>query len=93
MTLFNAFEGIGTESTLRAILRAVTYAKDINDRLQVSIANQPPVIVYAGNTSANIAQNNIAPYNAMSWNMMDAREDFMISAQQNFIIARNRWTF
>lgn len=91
--IFNAFEGIATESTLKAILRVVTYAKDINDRLQVSVVNQVPVSIYANNSSGSVGAANIVPFSTGSWNVTDVREEIMISQQQNFLISRSRWTF
>lgn len=89
----NLFGELGLEATQRQILRAVQYARDINDRLRVVVDNQPPVVVYNQNTST-VQNGNAtqAPYSASSWNLIDQREIVRQQSELAFMQSRSRWT-
>jgi len=90
--IVNILGETATEYTLRAVLRAVSFARDTNDRLRVVVDNQVSASIFQGNQNNNIGQNNIAPYNAGSWNVVDARDTARDIAVQNFQAQRSRWT-
>lgn len=92
MTLRNAFQDLGTEAMLRKILRAVSFAKDSADRIYVTVANQPPVSVYAGNTGTNLTGQFVSPYAFNTWNLHDIRAEYMEMSHQSFQATRSRWT-
>ena len=100
--LRNAFEGVATEGTLRRLLNALNYAKDLNDRMRVVVDTMPTTTV-TGTVTAVTALNgiafgssNVAPAHFASGapNAFDAREQQMILMRSNFQQARTqRWTF
>lgn len=92
MTLRNAFADLGTEYTLRKILRAVSFARDGADRLYVSISNQPPVTLQAGNANTPLGSQFQTPYSQNAWNLHDIRAEYQESTHQSFQATRNRWT-
>lgn len=99
MALRNAFDLLGTESTLRKILSAVTFAKSSSDQLRVVTDSGSTVAVSSGtisvfgaNVNGVVGATNVAPYAGTSWNDHDIREQYQVQTQQNFMITRNRWT-
>lgn len=92
MALRNAFEELGTEGTLRKILRAVQFAKDGADRMQVNVANQPTVSVNVANQGASLNGIAVVPYNPQAWNAHDIRAEYQEFSHQSFQAARSRWT-
>lgn len=96
--LKNAFDLIATEGTLRNILRAVTFSRDLQDRLRVSVDN---TVNIAGNIGLQNASNsstmaggglNPTHWGSNSWNSVDARYAFGEQQIMNFIQNRERWT-
>lgn len=93
MALRNAFGAIALEETLRNILRAVTFAKDSSERLQVVVQNQPGMSVYNGNTATSAVQGLSPGYhNPNTWNVVDGRVEIQELSQQNFQMTRSRWS-
>jgi hypothetical protein len=82
------------EDYLRRILRAVSYARTVNDQLRVNVDNQPGVYVYMGNSSTSIQQAGlqVTAYANNSWNIDDAREIARRASEQQWAITRQRWT-
>ena len=94
MALRNAFENLGTESTLRRILNMLTFARDSNDRLRTIVDNQPPVVLNMRSNTTQMNGNTELWYSAGSWNITDAREDLRIQHNQRAdFVKRNRWTY
>lgn len=99
MTLRNAFEELGLESTLRKILAAVTYARTPSDQMRV-VTDAGSVVtvsngstVYNNNLSSSMnAGTAVAYWGPGTWNGMDAREPAREAAEQHFVLTRNRWT-
>lgn len=92
MTLRNAFEDLSTESMLRKILRAVSFAKDSQDRMYVTVANVSPVNIYAGNSSTLQSGQVVPIWSAQSWNAHDIRQEYAEITHQSFQATRSRWT-
>jgi hypothetical protein len=95
MALRNAFDGLATESGLRRIANLLTFARDTNDRLRVTVDNQVPATVYNRNTS-QIVQGSTSStwYNASSWSDRDGREEMMLQYKQRAdFVKKNRWTY
>lgn len=100
--LRNAFDELGSESTLgriletlRTMLRQQTYARTPQDQLRVNVDNQPSVAIWQGNSNLNMqgATNNPGLWAVNSWNAMDARFPYGEQLNANFINStRNRWT-
>ena len=91
MALRNAFEGIGTEGTLRRILQAVSFARDANDRMRVVVDSG----TISGLNQINWGQNNSQPnyYGTGSPNSMDMRDMYRQAMRTNMLLVReNRWT-
>lgn len=95
MTLRNAFDELGTESALRRIANLLTFARDANDRIRVSLDNGPMVSVYARNAGGVMYGSDSTPYyGAHGWNAIDAREQTSRQYRLNMIQTRQtRWTF
>jgi hypothetical protein len=95
MALRNAFDNLGTEQALRRIANLLTFARDQQDRIRVSVDNQAAVTVYNTNTST-ASQANTSPgwFGNSTWNAMDARETQRISMRGVADATRkNRWTY
>lgn len=93
MALRNAFEELGTEGTLRKILRAVQFAKDSADRMQVVVSNQATVSVVAANQGNSLNGLGVAPYAPTAWNAHDVRAEYQELSHQSFQSGpRVRWT-
>lgn len=93
MALVNPFGSLALEETLRNILRAVTFAKDSADRVQVVVQNQPGMSVYNSNTSTSaVAGGSPAYHTANTWNVVDGRVEIQELSQQNFQMTRSRWS-
>lgn len=93
----NLFGELGLEGTLRKILAAVTYPRDSSERQRVIVdsavvSGTVTSTINAANTAATIGATNVLPYSQGSWNNHDIREEYMVLSQQNFNMAKNRWT-
>jgi hypothetical protein len=95
MALRNAFDNLGTESALRRIANLLTFARDSNDRIRVTVDGQPGVTVYARNNSTNMQNDSsVSYYSASSWNATDSREPLRLQYRANAdFTKRNRWTY
>lgn len=103
MTLRNAFEGLGTESTLKRILKAVSFIKDPNGRMRVVIDNtstSPVVVAQSGATAGVVnavlwANAGVAAgwYTQGGPNSVDAREQLRYQMRGVYEQRRSRWTF
>jgi hypothetical protein len=95
MALRNAFDNLGTESALRRIANLLTFARDSNDRIRVTVDGQPGVSVFARNNSTNmINDSSVSYYSASSWNATDSREPLRQQYRANMnLTQRNRWTY
>jgi hypothetical protein len=105
MTLRNAFEELGLETTLRRILDAVNFARTSSDQLRVvtdtgsttTISNtvtvSPPAganTIVAGTGTGFIGGNG--PYSTYAYMLSDAREVAREASELHFVQTRNRWT-
>lgn len=92
--LRNAFDLLGTEGTLRNILRMVSVARDTSDRLRVIIDNVPQATVLAGNTNNALqgASNAPTPWSANTWNILDQRFVYGEALNANWLMTKGRWT-
>lgn len=95
MALKNAFANLGTENALRRIINLLTFARDGQDRIRVSLDNQPAVTVYNRNSGSNMTNDISAQYQTNgSWNAIDAREPLKLNhAARSDFVKRNRWTY
>lgn len=97
--LRNAFDLLATEGTLRSILRAVSFSKDLNDRMRVVIDNSAltvnPITLNAGSATQTMqgAAQNPSHWGATSWNLIDDRWEFGNGLNGVFQNTRSRWTF
>lgn len=95
MVMRNAFEEMATERTMRLILAAVSYARDINDRLRVTVDNQVSTTVSAGpymNGSASAGTARLL-YDVNATFTVDDRDEMRAATQHNARAARQRWTY
>lgn len=95
MALRNAFDNLGTEQALRRIANLLTFARDANDRIRVTVDNQAAVTVYNQNSSTNAQGNNTQVwFSSSTWSAMDARETQRINMRGVADATRkNRWTY
>jgi len=95
MALMNAFELLGTESTLKKILKAVTYARDVSDQMRVVVSNSPQVLVHPRNDGTNgFNAAHTAWFAAGSVFSVDEREQQRVQSEQAFNQVRTqRWSF
>jgi len=103
MTLRNAFDGLATEGTLGKIIailqglqRNTNYARDVQDRLRVTVDNSVNASVSNGaNNSATMQGGGLNPlhWGTNSWNLADDRWEFGNALNGVFNSTRNRWTF
>lgn len=95
MMLRNMFDMVATEGTLRQLLRQLTFAKDLQDRLRVSVDAIPAVTIYNASTVTTMQNANTSPalWGATSWNTVDARYAYGEQQMFTFIQNRERWTF
>lgn len=99
--LRNAFEAIATESSLGKVVqllgniqRAVTWARDTQDRMIVNVA-QTPNSVQNNGSSTNTMQGaalNPAHWGSLSWNTVDDRWSYGNGLNGVFNSTRSRWT-
>lgn len=88
----NLFGELAMESTLRQVLRAVTYARDTADRMRV-IVDSGTLTIYNQNTSTSPnASTTPGPYTSSTWNLIDQREIVRQQSEIAFMQARQRWT-
>lgn len=93
MGLRNAFEDIATERTMRLILAATNYARDINDRMRVVVDGTVSTTVTGGpymNGSSTVTPRLWNDVNATF--SMDQRETQRQASLQYGNISRQRWT-
>lgn len=101
MMLRNMFDMVATEGTLRQLLRQLTFAKDLQDRLRVTVDNTVAIgtvnnAVVNNAASTTVMQGaglNPAHWGANSWNTVDARYQYGEQQMFTFIQNRERWTF
>ena len=95
MALRNAFDNLSTEQALRRIANLLTFSRDQQDRIQVSVGNSPAVIVYNNNSSTALQISNTPSWFANStWSVMDARETQRLNMRGVADATRkNRWTY
>ena len=95
MALRNAFDNLSTEQALRRIANLLTFSRDAQDRIQVSVGNAPQTLVYNQNTTTNAQGNNTqAWFSSSTWSAMDARETQRINMRGVADATRkNRWTY
>jgi hypothetical protein len=94
--LRNAFDNLGTEAALRRIANLLTFARDQQDRIRVTLdTNNANNIVYnRGSSTTQQGTDSPLPFSALTWNAMDARETQKNAMRTNSeLIKRNRWTF
>lgn len=90
MTLRNAFDGLTTDAMLRRVLNAVSFARDINDRLRVVVDSGTISGLNQINWGANLATPTW--YSTGAPNSMDMREMQKAAMKNNVMMARQRWT-
>lgn len=90
MTLRNAFDSLGTEGMLRRILSAVTFAKDTNDRLRVTVDSGTVSTLQQISWGANATWPTY--YGVGSPNSVDQRDIYRTALRANAMQARqHRW--
>ena len=89
----NAFDNLGTESALRRIANLLTFARDQNDRILVSVTGSPQI--YNRNSSTTVTGNDSqVHFSGASWNIMDSREAQRVALRTaSDAVRRGRWTF
>ena len=92
MVARNAFENLATDSLLRRLLHAVSFARDSGDRMVVSLGASPTVIpTFTEWLNANVYA---AMYSSGAPTSMDAREQQRVAARANVQqVRQGRWTF
>lgn len=94
--LRNAFDLLGTETTLRKILAAVSFSRTNTDAMRVNVENAASVTsaVNMANSTNTIVGGavQVSPFANNSWNIMDAREPMRDQSLMAFQQTRNRWT-
>lgn len=90
MALRNAFEELATETTLRKLVSAVTFARDINQRLRVVVDGTAVTV-----GTQYFGSSNVVPvyYSTGAPMSMDARETQRLASIQAGQISRQRWTY
>lgn len=97
MTLRNAFEDMATERTLRLLLAAANYARDINDRMRVVVDGT--VTTSTTITTGPYLNGSSAVGTYRLWNdpnavfSVDQRETQRQASLQYGEIQRQRWTY
>ena len=90
MALRNAFELMATEGTLRKLLDAMTFPKDVAGRQRVVVDGTVTTV-----TSAYWGNNNTAPtyYSTGAPTAIDAREAQRQASLTAGLISRQKWTY
>lgn len=90
MTLRNAFEGLATERSLRALIRNLNLAKTNNDVLRVVVDSGGSMTTSLYWMGGNVWQSY---YGTGAPTAMDAREQQAAASRANFAAARQtRWS-
>lgn len=93
MGLRNAFEEVATERTLRLVLAATNYARDINDRMRVIVDGGT---ITAGNLYMNGSTSTglYRPWNDVNAvYTVDQREMQRLDSLQAGMQARQKWSY
>lgn len=96
MALRNAFDGLATENGLRRIANLLTFARDAQDRIRmtVDVINSPiQANVYARASTSSVQQVSLAFMDSLAWNLQDARETQRVQMAATSALAKQRWTY
>lgn len=82
--------------TLRRLLHANTFPRDLQERQRVAVDSMPTVTatVLTGNSTSVLTAAAQQPvwFGSSSWNVVDGREEYRMISEQQFQITRQRWT-
>mgnify|MGYP003331469889 CR=1 FL=1 len=96
MALKNAFDNLSTEAAIRKLANLLTFARDSQDRIRVTVDNNNAnnSVYMGGSTTRMDAGYNPAFFSAAAWNIMDSRETQRISMRiAADAVRKNRWTY
>ena len=94
MTLRNAFEELATETTLRKLVKAVTFARDLNQRLRV-VVDSGSISVTGGPylNGSTTAGTYRSWYDVSATFSVEQREIERQASLQRGMISRQKWTY